>query len=372
MCQNSNPIQIGYKLGMPYCRACIMFHGQFIEPPPLIKKVVQPNLSYSLTKEQQRLSDAIVQSYLQKKHVMVDAVTGSGKTEIVFQVIQYALRLGHRVAMIIPRKDVVIEMVERFSTVFPDLHIGAMYGGTHDLSEDFMILTTHQIYQFDRYFHLLIFDEVDAFPYAGNPVLKALVKRASIGTMVNLSATFTREEMKQFKEEGGDVFHLHKRYHGHPLPELSLVKTKKMYAYFTLFIHVKRVLKMNLPLLIFVPTIEIGERLAFWLLPIIKGGSFVYSSAKKRNEDVQKFKKQKLRYLISTSILERGITLEHLQVILYASDHTLMDEKTIIQMAGRVGRKQKSPKGEVILIYETLTTSMEASQQRIISANQSL
>jgi competence protein ComFA len=349
-----------------------MFHGQSIDPPPRVKKVVEPKLSYSLTHEQQVISDAIVQSYLQKKHVMVDAVTGSGKTEIVFQVIQYALRLGHRVAMIIPRKDVVIEMVERFSSVFPDLHIGAMYGGKHEISEDFMILTTHQIYQFERYFHLLIFDEVDAFPYAGNPVLKALVKRASIGTIVNLSATFSYEEMKQFKEEGGDVFHLHKRYHGHPLPSLLLFKTRKLYAYATLYKLVHRVLKMKLPLLIFVPTIDIGERLAFWLLPLIKGGSFVYSTGKNRQQDVQKFKKQELRYLISTSILERGITLENLQVIMYASDHPLMDEKTIIQMAGRVGRKLKSPKGEVMLIYETITDAMEASQRRIASANQTL
>jgi competence protein ComFA len=79
-----------------------------------------------------------------------------------------------------------------------------------------------------------------------------------------------------------------------------------------------------------------------------------------------------LQYLIATSILERGITLKHLQVIIVHSDHPLMDEKTLIQMAGRVGRKIDAPEGKVIYLAEILTESMAKSIQRIRHANASL
>jgi late competence protein required for DNA uptake (superfamily II DNA/RNA helicase) len=49
-----------------------------------------------------------------------------------------------------------------------------------------------------------------------------------------------------------------------------------------------------------------------------------------------------------------------------------MDEKTLIQMAGRVGRKIDAPEGKVIYLAEILTESMEKSIQRIRHANASL
>jgi competence protein ComFA len=227
ICKNQDPLKIGIRERKPYCRACIMFLGEpteRIERPSLI---IEPQIQYELTKEQRTLSKAILEAYIGKKHVIVDAVTGSGKTEIVFEVIQYALLHGQKVGMVIPRKDVVIEMVDRFAQVFPHLKIGAFYGGFHEKSDDFIVLTTHQIYHFESYFDLIIFDEVDAFPYQGNPVLKALVDRASIGSIVYLSATFDIEEMRTFKRSGGGILHLHKRYHGFPLPELTIVKVHK-------------------------------------------------------------------------------------------------------------------------------------------------
>ena len=108
------------------------------------------------------------------------------------------------------------------------------------------------------------------------------------------------------------------------------------------------------------------------MLKIFKEGGWVHSQSFRRDVSIREFKAKKLRCLISTSILERGITLEHLQVIIYGADHPLMDEKTIVQMAGRVGRKTVSPQGEVIVICETISPSIQASRQRIRTANEAL
>ena len=54
--------------------------------------------------------------------------------------------------------------------------------------------------------------------------------------------------------------------------------------------------------------------------------------------------------LVSTTLLERGITIEDVQVIVYRSDHMIFDERTLIQIAGRVGRKPSHPKGYVYFL----------------------
>ena len=43
--------------------------------------------------------------------------------------------------------------------------------------------------------------------------------------------------------------------------------------------------------------------------------------------------------LRSTSVLERGVTIKNLQVIVFNAEHELYDEKSLIQISGRVGRK---------------------------------
>jgi competence protein ComFA len=56
------------------------------------------------------------------------------------------------------------------------------------------------------------------------------------------------------------------------------------------------------------------------------------------------------RVIVTTSILERGITLEGLNVIVYNANHKVFDHQCLIQISGRVGRKKTSPIGEIILL----------------------
>ncbi|MFZ9703785.1 MAG: DEAD/DEAH box helicase family protein, partial [Bacilli bacterium] len=107
ICHQQATHLIGMRQGQPYCRACLQFQYPAWVPQPRIPLAVRLQLGYTLTQEQQAISDGLLHCYRQKQSAMVDAVTGSGKTEIVFALIQVALAEGKRIGFVIPRKDVV-------------------------------------------------------------------------------------------------------------------------------------------------------------------------------------------------------------------------------------------------------------------------
>lgn len=373
ICHNQDRRYIGKKMGKSYCRRCLSFHG---ETPleSLSKPLLAPlSMSYALTPEQQTISHAVIDCYHRQQSVIIDAVTGSGKTEIILGLIQVVLAQKQRIAFVVPRKDVVIEIFHRLSSVFSTVKMQALYGGVAvDPTKDFFVMTTHQVYQFHQQFDAMILDESDAFPYEGNPVLHALLLRASKGFLVLMSATFKPSVMDDYHRKGWAIFHLFKRYHGFPLPVPHIHYGLAMFQWLMVLYWIEKFKQQRLQVLIFVPTISIAESLFFLLKWFANNGAVAHSQSRYRDDIVRRFKENQLQFLISTSILERGITLKHLQVVIVHSDHPLMDEKTLIQMAGRVGRKTDAPEGKVIYLAETCTTSMAESIQRIRTANKSL
>ncbi len=369
-CHNQDVLKVGMKHGQPYCRACLQFQSDPWVARQREKKAVQIQLGYALTVEQQTIADGLIACYRQQQSAMVDAVTGSGKTEIVFGLIQIALAEGKRIGFVIPRRDVVQEMVPRFQQVFPSLTITSVFGGHHDqLEADLIILTTHQIFRYEKYFDVLIFDEVDAFPYAGNPVLMAMVQRASQGMIVYLSATFEKQQLIEFKKQGGKVFHLFKRYHGHPLPELSIMVRPFFFKWITLVSLLFQFQKQHVPVFIFVPTIAIGQWMLRFVTIFFPTTKLAFSSSEDREEVVHQFKNKPDFFLITTAILERGITVSQLQAIIFEADHRLYTTSMLIQMAGRVGRKLNAPTGKVILLTNHRSHSIQGARAKIKFAN---
>ena len=117
-CGNTDAKYIGFKNGEPYCRKCILFYGEKAPENNNVGGLVNLDLSYSLSKKQQEISNQLLTNYINKVDSLVNAVCGSGKTEIVFQVISYALTNKKRVGFAIPRRDVVIELYVRLKNVF--------------------------------------------------------------------------------------------------------------------------------------------------------------------------------------------------------------------------------------------------------------
>ena len=77
-------------------------------------------------------------------------------------------------------------------------------------------------------------------------------------------------------------------------------------------------------------------------------------------------------FLVTTSVLERGVTVKDLQVIICQSDNKIYEKGTLIQIAGRVGRKKDAPFGEVIYLCEKVTIDMLDSINEIKKNNEAL
>ena len=105
------------------------------------------------------------------------------------------------------------------------------------------------------------------------------------------------------------------------------------------------------------------------LKTIIKGGQLAHSKITNVGAIIQDFKKGKYRYLVTTTVLERGITIKGLQVIIFEADHPLYDVATLIQISGRVGRKKDEPTGEVIFIAKNTSKAMEEAIDDIKDKN---
>ena len=201
-CGNSDERYIGMINGRPYCRKCISFSGEEASFEPKAEKTVNLSLSYSLSRQQKELSDKVLSNFIEGKDTLIYAVCGSGKTEISFAVLGYAMSKGLRVGFALPRRDVVIELFLRLKEAFPSNRIVAVYGGhTSALEGDCVILTTHQLFRYPNYFDLLVMDEVDAFPFKGSDVLLSMFKRSVKGHFVMMSATPSKQLVSSFEND---------------------------------------------------------------------------------------------------------------------------------------------------------------------------
>lgn len=376
LCGNKDSKFFGYRNGKIYCRRCISFHGEMASLNNLSTSkslFYKANVKYALSEEQEAISLKILDGYKKKINTLVYAVCGAGKTELVFKVIEYALKKGGHVGFAIPRKDVVIELKERLAKTFDKNKVIALYGGhNNELIGDIIVLTTHQLYRYDHHFNLLILDEIDAFPYKDNPTLEALFKRSIKGNYVMMSATPSKRIIDEFNSPSHQILKLFHRYHKNPLPLPKIKIELLIFKYLFLIKKMMEFINENKPILVFVPTIKESESLFSLVRIFLKNGNVVHSKKEDRAEIINDFREHKYKYLITTSVLERGVTLPNLQVIIFHSDHYLYTSSALIQISGRVGRVKEYPKGEIIYIASKKTKEMEDSIETINEYNKDL
>lgn len=94
------------------------------------------------------------------------AVTGAGKTEMIFPLLDAVLRGGGRALVATPRRDVVLELAPRLAKAFPEHSRAVLYGGSEDrwTNAALTLATTHQLMRFQGAFDLVLIDELDALP----------------------------------------------------------------------------------------------------------------------------------------------------------------------------------------------------------------
>lgn len=150
------------------------------------------------------------------------AVTGAGKTEITFPLLEAALAAGGRALIATPRRDVVLELAPRLAKAFPADTPAVLYGGSEDRwnASSITLATTHQLLRFNQAFDLVIIDELDAFPYHNDPMLAYAAGQVCkpSGSFIFLSATPPAELQRLARSGKLPHARVPVRFHGHPLP----------------------------------------------------------------------------------------------------------------------------------------------------------
>ncbi|WP_342772472.1 helicase-related protein [Oceanobacillus arenosus] len=131
-------------------------------------------------------------------------------------------------------------------------------------------------------------------------------------------------------------------------------------------------------LLIFVPTIRLAEKLQENLTSLLLKEQiiatkdkllFVHAGDSNREEKVTQFRRKELSVLITTTILERGVTFPSVDVVIFDAGHMVFDEAALVQIAGRAGRSADDPTGEVIFFHDGKTEAMVQAIQSINMMN---
>lgn len=317
--------------------------------------------TYELTKKQSDISNEIIKS-IDYEDVLVNAVTGAGKTEIIYPVIERMVNNGKVVGFAAPRKDLIIELDQRIRDTFPKCHTLTLYGGhTAIKPASLYIFTTHQASRFNKFFDCLILDEVDAFPYFGNQVLEKLVKRSVKGHIIYMSATINRID-------GVKTLTLNRRFHGRDIP-IPKIK-KNLFKKISLIINVRYLLNKGRMILVFVSSRKMGYKVCDILhkyKPI-----FIHGNVKHRDELFKEIREYKYKIIVTTTIMERGITLKNVSVIVYDSESSIFDEPTLLQIVGRVGRKIGYEDGEIYFLINRKESKLNRVIRRIKELNASL
>lgn len=334
----------------------------------------------TFTPQQKKASEELIESVKKNRYHLTHAVCGAGKTEILFPAIAESLKQNKRVCVATPRTDVVLELFPRIQKVFPNTFVQALYGGAtlENRYSPLIIATTHQLYRFEEAFDIVIVDEADAFPYTYDNTLQKAVKKAKkpYAPVLFVTATPSEDLIEKVKKLKGGYSFIPRRYHGHLLP---------VPRYDTLFNHKKQISKGGIPkklqdwtklrltndepFLIFFPTIELMEKAILLFQKLHSHIEAVHAEDPARKEKVLALRERKVPGLLTTTILERGITIPKVQVAVVGAESAIFTSSALIQIGGRVGRSADCPTGDLVFYHHGITLEMDEARKEIIKLN---
>ena len=372
-----------YCLKMGKVRKCESFYS--MAEKNAFKKTSGNLLAWTgeLSEQQTLAANDIMESIDKKEKRLLWAVTGAGKTEMLFPGIEKALKNKERVCIASPRIDVCLELAPRIEAAFPSVPYSLLYGDMEELYDyrQLTIATTHQLYRFKEAFDLLIIDEMDAFPFENDRSLQiaAAKARKKYSTLIYLSATPNRKMQKEWKQNKIKTTILPARYHGYPLPvprmkwctkgSEKLLSSFKRTSLGKIF---EKKIKEKQKFLIFIPQIDwmvIFEEHLKKLYPELSFTS-VSSEDPLRKEKVMNMRASNYDFLITTTILERGVTFPKIDVLVLSAEEGIYTESALVQIAGRCGRAADYPRGEVIFFHDGKSLAMKRAIKQIKKMNQ--
>ncbi|MGL4819077.1 MAG: helicase-related protein [Bacilli bacterium] len=351
-----------------YCRRCLHLGKVrscdtlpvYAGPETELKATTQHiSLHVDLTPEQTLASQKITQTIRQNDELLLWAVCGAGKTEMLFQGILYALNNGRRVAIVSPRRDVITELLPRIQMQFPNTPTKAWYGTSEENGElaPLVLSTVHQLWQIRSAFSVVIVDEVDAFPLLNDETLHTAIQSARTpeSATIFLTATPSLTLKRKFSSMPSKQMIIPIRYHRYLLP----VPTMKWCGDYRETIEKGQLPKQLKSLLsnakhqtfVFFPSIQLLERAARIAENMAYNITATHSKDPDRAAKIQSFREGKHRFIFTTTILERGVTVAGTDCIVVGACDRVFTEGALVQIAGRVGRNTKRPTGKITFLH---------------------
>ncbi|QTU82411.1 DEAD/DEAH box helicase family protein [Carnobacteriaceae bacterium zg-C25] len=360
-------------------RACC--HVATVENKKMPLRTVKCLWDGQLSMQQQEGSHAISHAIDSRQNLLVSAVTGAGKTEMLFESVEKALSSGLRICLATPRIDVLLELVPRFQKAFPNEDIMVLYGNQKETYHftQFVMATTHQLLKFTHAFQVLIVDEVDSYPFEHNAMLQRRVPMALTddGVVIYLTATPTPHHEKLMRQNMLNYFELPARYHQHALsvPKcryignyVKHIEKRRMTGWMKLMLNW---VKEGKRFLVFCPKIDVMHQLEAWLNELsVTHFESVYAEDALREEKIVQMREGKVQFLLTTTILERGVTFKNIDVIVLGADHRVFSKAALVQIAGRVGRSIEHPTGQVLFWHNGMTKEMKQAVKWINEKNE--
>lgn len=375
-----------------YCRNCIMmgrvstctmlYHWAGPNPDSASADNGRSLLNWDgqLSEGQEAASKAAINAVNKQEELLIWAVCGAGKTEVLFAGIDEALQRGLRVCIATPRTDVVLELSPRLQEVFPSIAIATLYGGSEDRHKfsPLTITTTHQLLRFKQAFDVMIVDEVDAFPYSFDQSLQWAVKKSlkQYATSIYLTATPNEEWQNECRFGRRPFIKIPARFHRKSLPVPRFQwcgnwrkQLEKNRLPVQVFNWARKRIESKKQALIFLPHIHLlATALPLFqkLHPQIES---VHAADPLRKEKIVRMREVEIPLLLTTTILERGVTFPNIDVAVLGAEDDIFTEAALIQIAGRVGRSSKYPSGEVTFFHYGQTKAMSQAFSHIVTMN---
>ena len=97
--------------------------------------------------------------------------------------------------------------------------------------------------------------------------------------------------------------------------------------------------------------------------------TYVYSDLDARRKNINDYKTKKYQVIFSTTVLERGITINDVNVIILYDRKDAFSKESLIQMCGRVGRNFNNPYGELYILTNVIDSNITECKKEIVGAN---
>ena len=335
------------------------------------KRKHQLKISFELSKSQRIGEQFVNDCYQDNASGFLHAVCGAGKTEMCLKAMYLSLTRHQSIVFVIPRVEIIKQIVVRFQLYFPKSKVVGLYQNViFDEDADIYVATPHQMIKFYQEFDLMIVDEADAYPFYQNQYLYRLIKKAlnPNGTLIYISATMPKDYQEMIEKSGWRYCLIPERFHSKDL----ILPMFKKYQYLyndRLLSDIASYHQNQNKLLVFFPSIGLMNRYEKFLLAKGIVVRTIASSTKFKPEVIRGFVHGDYFILLSTTILERGVTFNQCDVFVIETDHSIFDKETLIQIAGRVGRSKTFTSGHLVFYSRYMTSAMVDAKNELEKLN---